>query len=185
RSVGLGRQRIGRRVRVDVQSKEALGTVNIADTANGFLVHQDGRDTPTRLCCDVVESLRVSVVAQRIRPNRGNNLFGFGNGQGPTHGRTDQIGPRVVTNDPHPGGGTRFRQLDSDVTVGVTLHNFTWRTNGGYLLNYKRPGPLHAQVHIQYQVVFEIQEPVLPIGLGGDGSVAVQQCCAVGKSALW
>src|SRR5699024_3398578 len=81
-------QRIGRGVRVELQPEYPLGPVNIANPADNLLIHQNRCDTTSCFGCDVIETLRVGIITQRVRTNRVNDLLSFRKRKCSTDGRT-------------------------------------------------------------------------------------------------
>src|SRR5699024_7496101 len=109
----------------------------------------------------------------------------FCDGERPTNCRAHQIRPRVLPDDPHPCGGPRLGQLDSAVAMVFLFADLARRPDGRVLLAAKGPGTIHAQMHIEHQVVLEVEKPLLSVSLGGDGAVSGEQLRSVNKTTMW
>src|SRR5699024_1677656 len=90
----------------------------------------------------------------------------------------------MLPDQTHPRSRSRWGQLGSAVVVVFLFANFARCTNGGALLATKSPGAVHAQVHIEHQLVVEIQKPMLTVGFGSYSPVPVEQLGPFCEAAL-
>src|SRR5699024_4671317 len=172
-------------MRVQIQPEQPFSPKNVADPADHLLVHQHGPYAASGLGSDVVKALWVGIVTQWVRTDGINDVLGFCDGERPTNCRAHQIRPRVPPDDPDPCGGPRLRQLDSAAGMVFLFPDLARRPAGRVLLAAKGRGTIHAEMHIEHQVVIELQNPVLSVGLGSYGAVTVEQCGAGNKTTLW
>src|SRR5699024_2150098 len=67
--------RSGRGVRLVPPPEHPRDAVATANPADDLLIHQDRCDTTSCFGCDVIETLRVGIITQRVRTNRVNDLL--------------------------------------------------------------------------------------------------------------
>ena len=148
-------------VRLDAVSEEQLAAVDVADSGDDLLVHQEGADRPAGLTDSHPREGGVGVAAQRIGSEPGDDVVDLDLVDDLADGGAPQVGAVLGADHPHPHLSDRVEQ-------------------GQGVLGELAVEP---EVDVHDRATLVVVEQVLAPRVGGEQHPSADRFCGVGETA--